>query len=178
MLHKMKLNESPFERIKNGSKTMEFRLYDEKRQKVKIGDKIEFSKLPDLQEYAISESCFAALICCILQALVGLARATNCEPLFFCGRKEHNVGHTRNPESPEPCERLLWQHHAVGETSRHCTQYDFILVQREDKKYQRTALVQASERGIGSFHGGFRRKKKRAGAERGLLCSLHSIHAV
>lgn len=49
---------------------------------------------------------------------------------------------------------------------------------REDKKYQRTALVQASERGIGSFHGGFRRKKKRAGAERGLLCSLHSIHAV
>ena len=50
MLHKMKLNESPFERIKNGSKTMEFRLYDEKRQKVKIGDKIEFSKLPDLQE--------------------------------------------------------------------------------------------------------------------------------
>ncbi len=50
MLHKMKLNESPFERIKNGSKTIEFRLYDEKRRKVKIGDKIEFSKLPDLQE--------------------------------------------------------------------------------------------------------------------------------
>ena len=50
MLHKMKLNESPFERIKNGKKTIEFRLYDEKRQQIKIGDKIEFSKLPDLQE--------------------------------------------------------------------------------------------------------------------------------
>ena len=50
MLHKMKLNESPFERIKNGTKTIEFRLYDEKRKKIKIGDKIEFSKLPDLQE--------------------------------------------------------------------------------------------------------------------------------
>ena len=50
MIHKMKLNESPFERIKNGTKTIEFRLYDEKRKKVKIGDKIEFSKLPDLQE--------------------------------------------------------------------------------------------------------------------------------
>ena len=50
MLHKMKLNESPFEMIKNGTKTIEFRLYDEKRQGVKIGDKIEFSKLPDLQE--------------------------------------------------------------------------------------------------------------------------------
>lgn len=50
MLHKMKLNESPFEMIKNGTKTIEFRLYDEKRQGVKIRDKIEFSKLPDLQE--------------------------------------------------------------------------------------------------------------------------------
>ena len=50
MLHKMKLNESPFERIKNGAKTIEFRLYDEKRQQIKVGDKIEFSKLPDLQE--------------------------------------------------------------------------------------------------------------------------------
>ena len=50
MIHKMKLNESPFERIKNGTKTIEFRLYDEKRRKIKIGDKIEFSKLPDLRE--------------------------------------------------------------------------------------------------------------------------------
>lgn len=46
----MKLNESPFERIKNRTKTIEFRLYDEKRQQIKIGDQIEFSKLPDLQE--------------------------------------------------------------------------------------------------------------------------------
>lgn len=50
MIHKMKLKESPFERIKNGTKTVEFRLYDEKRSKIKIGDQIEFSKLPDLQE--------------------------------------------------------------------------------------------------------------------------------
>ena len=49
----MKLQESPFERIKSGTKTVEFRLYDEKRQQVKIGDKIEFSKLPDLQETLI-----------------------------------------------------------------------------------------------------------------------------
>ena len=50
MLHKMKLQESPFEGIKNGTKTVEFRLYDEKRSKIKIGDQIEFAKLPDLQE--------------------------------------------------------------------------------------------------------------------------------
>ena len=35
MIHKMKLNESPFERIKNGTKTIEFRLYDDKRKKSK-----------------------------------------------------------------------------------------------------------------------------------------------
>ena len=55
MLHKMKLNESPFERIKNGTKDIEFRLFDKKRQKVKIGDQIEFSKLPDLQERLLVE---------------------------------------------------------------------------------------------------------------------------
>lgn len=50
MLYKMKLNKTPFEMIKNGTKTIEFRLYDEKRKQIKIGDKIEFSKFPDLQE--------------------------------------------------------------------------------------------------------------------------------
>jgi ASC-1-like (ASCH) protein len=34
MLHKMKLNESPFQRIKNGTKTIEFRLFDEKRKQI------------------------------------------------------------------------------------------------------------------------------------------------
>lgn len=44
-LHKMKLQPSPFEKIKNGSKTIELRLYDEKRQQVRIGDFIEFTCL-------------------------------------------------------------------------------------------------------------------------------------
>lgn len=39
----MKLQLDPFEKIKNGSKTLELRLNDEKRQLIKIGDKIEFS---------------------------------------------------------------------------------------------------------------------------------------
>ena len=50
MLYKMKLREKPFEEIKNGTKTIEYRLYDEKRQQIKVGDQIEFSKLPELQE--------------------------------------------------------------------------------------------------------------------------------
>lgn len=50
MIHKMKLKEGPFYRMKNGVKEIEFRLFDEKRQQIKVGDKIEFSKLPELQE--------------------------------------------------------------------------------------------------------------------------------
>lgn len=50
MKHTMKLLKSPFDNIKNGSKTIEFRLYDEKRKQVQIGDTIEFSCLPDLTE--------------------------------------------------------------------------------------------------------------------------------
>ncbi len=55
MIHKMRLQEDPFERIKNGIKTVEFRLYDEKRKQIKIGDQIEFSKLPDMNEKLVVE---------------------------------------------------------------------------------------------------------------------------
>lgn len=50
MQHKMKLLEKPFNDILDGSKTIEFRLYDDKRKKLRIGDTIEFFKLPDLVE--------------------------------------------------------------------------------------------------------------------------------
>ena len=43
MKHEMKLNNVPFERIKNGTKTIELRLNDEKRQLLKIKDLIEFT---------------------------------------------------------------------------------------------------------------------------------------
>ena len=39
----MKLNPAPFEMIKSGQKTIELRLYDEKRQLVNIGDEIVFT---------------------------------------------------------------------------------------------------------------------------------------
>ena len=43
MLHQMKLAEGPYNSIKAGTKTIEMRLYDEKRRQVKIGDNIEFT---------------------------------------------------------------------------------------------------------------------------------------
>lgn len=36
----MRLHKEPFELIKNGSKTIELRLYDEKRQMINLGDTI------------------------------------------------------------------------------------------------------------------------------------------
>lgn len=41
--HTMHLREAPFEKIKNGKKTIELRLFDEKRQKLKFGDYITFT---------------------------------------------------------------------------------------------------------------------------------------
>ena len=43
MKHEMKLHNNPFNSIKSGTKTIEMRLYDEKRRLIKIGDIIEFT---------------------------------------------------------------------------------------------------------------------------------------
>ena len=43
MKHKMRLQLEPFNQIKKGNKTIELRLYDEKRKKLSIGDKIIFT---------------------------------------------------------------------------------------------------------------------------------------
>ena len=48
-MHRMKLQTSPFKKIQNGSKTIELRLNDEKRQQVQVGDFIEFSQIDDFQ---------------------------------------------------------------------------------------------------------------------------------
>lgn len=58
MLHHMKLRQSPFEKIKSGSKTIELRLNDEKRQKVQVSDFIEFSCL-DHPEHKIQTRVIA-----------------------------------------------------------------------------------------------------------------------
>ncbi len=41
-IHNMKLKPTPFEEIKKGTKTIELRLYDEKRKQIKAGDTIVF----------------------------------------------------------------------------------------------------------------------------------------
>lgn len=50
MEHEMKLQPTFFDKIKAGTKIYEVRLFDEKRQKIKVGDTIIFKKEPSLSE--------------------------------------------------------------------------------------------------------------------------------
>ena len=50
MKHEMKLQPEYYNFILNGTKRIEIRLYDEKRQQIKLGDTLEFLKEPDLKE--------------------------------------------------------------------------------------------------------------------------------
>ena len=45
MAYEMKLNDEPFQKIRDGKKTIELRLFDEKRRKLELGDHIIFSKV-------------------------------------------------------------------------------------------------------------------------------------
>lgn len=51
----MKLTPEAFDRIKSGQRTFEFRLNDEKRKALKIGERVEFAKLPELEKSVIVE---------------------------------------------------------------------------------------------------------------------------
>ncbi|MBO5285145.1 MAG: ASCH domain-containing protein [Alphaproteobacteria bacterium] len=46
-MHKLNVQEKYYNLLKSGAKTIELRLYDEKRQAILIGDTIEFSNLSD-----------------------------------------------------------------------------------------------------------------------------------
>lgn len=51
MIHEMKLQPKYFNYILNGTKRIELRLNDEKRQTIKVGDTIKFLKEPNLDEF-------------------------------------------------------------------------------------------------------------------------------
>ncbi|WP_442600457.1 ASCH domain-containing protein [Neobacillus sp. D3-1R] len=50
MIHQMGLYGEYFNSIKEGKKKVEVRLNDEKRRKIKVGDTIEFIKVPEQDE--------------------------------------------------------------------------------------------------------------------------------
>lgn len=50
MVHEMKLRNIPFEKIKTKEKTIELRLLDKKRSKIRIGDEEVFElRRPDME---------------------------------------------------------------------------------------------------------------------------------
>ena len=67
MKHEMGLQSKYFDYIQNGTKRIELRLFDEKRQRIKIGDTIEFTN-PDGEK--------------LLVKVVGLLRYGSFEDLF------------------------------------------------------------------------------------------------
>lgn len=89
----MKLNASPFEMIKSGVKSIELRLYDEKRQKIKIGDTIIFTNTLTGEK--------------IRTTVKGLHRFVNFEelyralPLLKCGYTSDDVDTARPSDMEE-----------------------------------------------------------------------------
>jgi ASC-1-like (ASCH) protein len=88
-VHSMNLNPAPFEMIKSGEKTIELRLWDEKRQMINPGDTIIFTNT------ATGET--------LSKTVVKLHRFENFEelyralPLLQCGYTESDI-HTASPD--------------------------------------------------------------------------------
>ena len=55
MLHGLKLYGKNFDRMATGLKIREYRLYDEKRKLINVGDTIRFIKLPEKNEYLYAD---------------------------------------------------------------------------------------------------------------------------
>lgn len=53
MKHEMHLNNDPYTKIKNGTKTIELRVNDEKRQILNINDDIEFTNKKTLEKMLV-----------------------------------------------------------------------------------------------------------------------------
>ena len=66
MRHYMKLKSHPFYMIRSGQKTFELRLYDEKRQKLRVNDEIEFRCLDK------DETHFVVRVIALIARLRGL----------------------------------------------------------------------------------------------------------
>ncbi len=82
-MHDMKLNPSPYAMIRSGQKTIELRLFDEKRQQIKAGDKIIFTNTANgetLTRTVVKLYCF--------DSFAELYRSL---PLLKCGYTAENV---------------------------------------------------------------------------------------
>ena len=84
MEHQMDLNPSPFSKIKNGTKTIELRLYDEKRRKISKGDTIRFCNTENANETILAK----VIDLYIFDSFEELYKTL---PLLECGYTEDDV---------------------------------------------------------------------------------------
>ena len=91
-MHEMKLDASPFEMIKSGKKTIELRLFDEKRQGVKPGDRIVFTNT------STGEKLDAEVL--KLHRFESFFELYKSLPLLKCGYTDENIG-TAHPSDME-----------------------------------------------------------------------------
>jgi ASC-1-like (ASCH) protein len=82
-IHEMKLNPASFSAVRSGKKIIESRLYDEKRQQIKIGDQIVFRKMDDPDET-------------IIVSVVGLLRYAAFSDLFHDFPASYFGGESKN----------------------------------------------------------------------------------
>lgn len=83
-VHRMKLNPEPFAMMKDSRKTVELRLFDEKRQKIRAGDRIEFTETVTGETLRVSVEK--------LYRFDSFAELYNALPLTECGYTEETVG--------------------------------------------------------------------------------------
>lgn len=84
MKHTMKLAPNPFEMIKIGAKTIELRLYDEKRRKIRVGDLIEFVSTENARDVI----CVKVTDIFVFDSFETLYKSL---PLSACGYTTENV---------------------------------------------------------------------------------------
>ena len=84
MTHNMNLHAAPFDNIARGIKTIELRLYDEKRRRIKVGDEIEFTHSKDSSR---------VLHCRViaLHIFSSFAELYSTLPLLKCGYTEDDI---------------------------------------------------------------------------------------
>ena len=81
--HEMRLNPAPFRMIKSGGKTIELRLYDEKRRRIAVQDTITFIETDTGEKLSVTVTALH-----VFPSFDALYRAL---PLKECGYTEENV---------------------------------------------------------------------------------------
>ena len=92
MRHAMKLHPNPFRMIACGDKMYELRLYDEKRQCIKIGDAIEFVNTKTQEQLVVRVKS--------IHIFKNFTELYQSMPLLKCGYTEEDVA-TANPADME-----------------------------------------------------------------------------